>query len=196
MRLGCAIGYYDIRMSPLPNQRASKALAIAAAAVALLILTLTLPAAAQINYFTDWPAGTSPAEVGKRVAEHFVISPHADHKHIVYQEICAWYGALTFAQLSGDKSLSAKLIQRFDPLMTPEGAHLIGQDRHVDFTVFGTVPLEIYLQTQTHTKDPKYLDLGKSFADRQWENPTADGLTRETRFWIDDMYMITDVQVQ
>jgi len=176
-----------------------QAFAIQVAAVALLILTLALPAAAQTNYFTDWPAGTSPAEVGKRVAEHFVISPHADPKHIVYQEVCTWYGALTFAQLSGDKSLSAKLIQRFDPLMTPAGAGLIGKDRHVDFTVFGTVPLEIYLEThtlETHTKDPKYLDLGKSFADRQWENPTADGLTSETRFWIDDMYMITTVQVQ
>jgi unsaturated rhamnogalacturonyl hydrolase len=189
-------------MSALPRQRASQAFAIRVAAVALLILTLALPAAAQTNYFTDWPAGTSPAEVGKRVAEHFVTSPHADPKHIVYQEVCTWYGALTFAQLSGDKGLSAKLIQRFDPLVTPEGAHLIGQDRHVDFTVFGTVPLEIYLQTHTHTqtqtqiKDQKYLDLGKSFADRQWENPTADGLTRETRFWIDDMYMITTVQVQ
>jgi rhamnogalacturonyl hydrolase YesR len=179
-------------MSALPKQRASKAFATLVSAVALLILTFTLPSAAQTNYFTDWPAGTSPAEVGKRVAEHFVISSHADPKHIVYQEVCTWYGALTFAQLSGDKALSAKLIQRFDPLMTPAGADLIGKDRHVDFTVFGTVPLEIYQQT----KDPKYLDLGKSFADRQWENPTPDGLTRETRFWIDDMYMISTVQVQ
>src|SRR6202521_2583588 len=161
-------------MSALPKQRASTAFAMLVAAVALI--TLTLPGAAQTNYLADWPAGTSPAEVGKRVAEHFVISPHADPKHIVYQEVCTWYGALTFAQLSGDKDLSAKLIQRFDPLMTPEGAHLIGQDRHVDFTVFGTVPLEMYLQTQTQTqtKDPKYLDLGKSFADRQWENQTAE----------------------
>src|SRR4029077_2441773 len=179
-------------MSDLPEQRASRAFAIAASAVALLILSLTLPAAAQTNYFTDWPTGASPAEVGKRVAEHFVISPHADPKHIVYQEVCTWYGALTFAQLSGDKVLSSKLIQRFDPLLTPAGADLIGKDRHVDFTVFGTVPLEIYL----HTKDPKYLDLGKSFADRQWENPAPDGLTRETRFWIDDMYLISTVQVQ
>src|SRR6266478_3236171 len=188
----------DTRMSALPKQRASKAFAIPVAAVALLILTLslTLPAAAQTNYFTDWPTGTSPAEVGKHVAEHFVTSPHADPKHIVYQEVCTWYGALTFAQLSGDKDLSAKLIQRFDPLMTPAGAGLIGQDRHVDFTVFGTVPLEIYLETHTQTKDPTYLDLGRSFADRQWENPTPDGLTNETRFWIDDMYMITTVQVQ
>jgi unsaturated rhamnogalacturonyl hydrolase len=181
-------------MSALHKQRASKAFATMVAAIVLrtLTLTLALPAAAQTNYFADWPAGTSPAEIGKRVAEHFVISPHADPKHIVYQEVCTWYGALTFAQLSGDKNLSAKLIQRFDPLMTPEGAGLIGKDRHVDFTVFGTVPLEIYLQN----KDPKYLDLGRSFADRQWENPTPDGLTRETRFWIDDMYMITTVQVQ
>jgi len=115
-------------MSALPKQRASKAFVTLVAAVALLIITLALPAAAQTNYFTDWPAGTSPAEVGKRVAEHFVISPHADPKHIVYQEVCTWYGALTFAQLSGDKGLSAKLIQRFDPLMTPEGSHLIGKD--------------------------------------------------------------------
>jgi len=179
-------------MFALHKQKASRAFATLVVAVALIILTLTLPAAAQTNYFTDWPAGTSPAEVGKRVAEHFGTSPHADPKHIVYQEVCTWYGALTFAQLSGDKGLSTKLIQRFDPLMTPAGADLIGKDRHVDFTVFGTVPLEIYL----HTKDPKYLDLGKSFADRQWENPAPDGLTRESRFWIDDMYMITTVQVQ
>jgi unsaturated rhamnogalacturonyl hydrolase len=156
------------------------------------VVLRSLPLAAQTNYFTHWPAGTSPTEVGKRVAEHFVVSPHADAKHIVYQEVCAWYGALTFAQLSGDKDLSARLIRRFDPLMTPVGADLIGKDRHVDFTIFGTVPLEIYLQT----KEPRYLDLGKFFADRQWENPTPDGLTSETRFWIDDMYMITTIQVE
>jgi len=175
-------------MSALLTQRTSRAFAILAAGIALL----SLPAAAQTNYFTDWPVGTSPQEVGKRVAEHFVTTPHADPKHIVYQEVCTWYGALTFAQLSGDKDLSAKLIRRFDPLMTPTGADLIGKERHVDFTVFGTVPLELYLQT----KDPKYLDLGKSFPDRQWESPTPDGLTSETRFWIDDMYMITTVEVQ
>jgi len=175
-------------MSALLTQRTLRAFAILVAGIALL----SLPAAAQTNYFTDWPVGTSPQEVGKRVAEHFVTTPHADPKHIVYQEVCTWYGALTFAQLSGDKDLSAKLIRRFDPLMTPTGADLIGKDRHVDFTVFGTVPLELYLQT----KDPKYLDLGKSFPDRQWESPTPDGLTSETRFWIDDMYMITTVEVQ
>jgi len=175
-------------MSALLTQRTSRAFAILVAGIALL----SLAAAAQTNYFTDWPVGTSPQEVGKRVAEHFVTTPHADAKHIVYQEVCTWYGALTFAQLSGDKDLSAKLIRRFDPLMTPTGADLIGKDRHVDFTVFGTVPLELYLQT----KDPKYLYLGKSFPDRQWESPTPDGLTSETRFWIDDMYMITTVEVQ
>ena len=149
-------------------------------------------AAGQQNYFTDWPQGASPEEVGKRVAERFVSSPHMDPKTITYPEVCTWYGALTFAQLSGDKELSSKLIKRFDLLLTPQEAGLVSKERHVDFTVFGAVPFEIYIRT----KDPKYLDLGKSFADRQWENPTADGLTSETRFWIDDMYMITAVQIQ
>src|SRR6266851_5378863 len=125
-----------LAMSDSLTQTVSRAFLFAAVAL------FTLPLTAQTNYFTDWPAGSSPQEVGKRVAEHFVTTPHADPKHIVYQEVCAWYGALTFAQLSGDKDLSAKLIRRFDPLMTPTGADLIGKDRHVDFTVFGTLPLE------------------------------------------------------
>ncbi len=157
-----------------------------------LLFSFVGHAAGQPNYFTDWPQGASPQEVGKRVAERFVSSPHMDPKSITYPEVCTWYGALTFAQLSGDKDLSSKLIKRFDLLLTPQEAGLVSKERHVDFTVFGAVPFEIYIQT----KDPKYLDLGKSFADRQWENPTADGLTSETRFWIDDMYMITAVQIQ
>ena len=46
------------------------------------------------------------------------------------------------------------------------------------------------------TKDNKYLTLGQSFADKQWEKTTDDGITAEARYWIDDMYMITAVQVQ
>ena len=52
--------------------------------------------------------------------------------------------------------------------------------------------LEIYLQT----KEPKYLDLGRGLADKQWEKTTSDGITAEARYWIDDMYMITAVEVQ
>ncbi len=75
--------------------------------------------------------------------------------------------------------------------MTAVEADLIQRQRHVDFSVFGAVPLEIYVET----KEQKYLDMGKFVSDRQWENPTPEGLTSETRFWIDDMYMITAVQV-
>lgn len=157
-----------------------------------MVFGVVCPSVAQQNYFSDWPLGKSPKEVGKRVAEHFVVSPHQDPSRIIYPEVCTWYGALTFAQLADDKDLSSRLIQRFGPLLTPQEAGLVQQARHVDFTVFGSVPFEIYMQT----KEQKYLDLGKSFADRQWEDPTPDGLTKETRFWIDDMYMITAVQVQ
>jgi len=52
--------------------------------------------------------------------------------------------------------------------------------------------LEIYMQT----KDPRFLELGRSFADKQWETTTEDAVTSEARYWIDDMYMITAVQVQ
>jgi rhamnogalacturonyl hydrolase YesR len=141
--------------------------------------------------FANWPATKSPREIGKRVAERFVTSAHLRTNTIIYPEVCAWYGSLTFARLSGDKDLTRRLIARFDPLLGAD-SKLVSTERHVDYSVFGTVPLEIYIQT----KDKKYLDLGQAIADRQWENPTPEGLTAETRFWIDDMFMITAVQVQ
>jgi unsaturated rhamnogalacturonyl hydrolase len=157
---------------------------------AILALATAVPLSAAQQ--EEWPAGKSPAEIGKRVAERFAGMPHLRDNTIIYPETCAWYGSLTFAQVSGDKDLSKRLAARFDKLLTPEESKLIPQMRHVDYSVFGTVPLELYIET----REQKYLDLGKMFADRQWEMPTPEGLTSETRFWIDDMFMITAVQVQ
>jgi unsaturated rhamnogalacturonyl hydrolase len=147
---------------------------------------------AQQDYFGNWPAGTAPQEVGKRVAEHFLTSPHQGST-VFYGEVGTWYGALTFAHLTSDRDLQEKLIKRFDPLL-PGGSetNLIGKRRHVDDEIFGAVPLEISVLT----KDPKYLAYGKEFADRQWENPQPDGLSAETRYWIDDMYMLTILQLE
>jgi len=160
--------------------------------VVVSFVKAVLPDAADQAYFRNWPDGTSPEEVGKRVAAHFVTSPHQNVQHIIYPEVCAWYGALTFAHLSHDADLLASVIKRFDPLMLPENAHMIERTPHVDFSIFGAVPLQIYMENH----DKEYFDMGIWFADRQWENPRPDGLTPETRFWIDDMYMETLVQVQ
>jgi rhamnogalacturonyl hydrolase YesR len=56
----------------------------------------------------------------------------------------------------------------------------------------GIVPLQIYMING----DQRYLKLGLTFADQQWENPTEDGLTPQTRWWIDDMYMVGMLQMQ
>jgi unsaturated rhamnogalacturonyl hydrolase len=150
----------------------------------------------QSKYFGNWPAGTSPNEIGKRLAENFA-KRDFDYKNgkrefVIYPEACAWYGALNVAGEIRDQDLNNRLVRKFDPFLSPEGAKHISQQAHVDYRVFGIVPLELYLQT----KDPKYLDFGQSLADKQWEKTTPDGITAEARYWIDDMYMITAVQVQ
>jgi hypothetical protein len=106
--------------------------------------------------FTSWPAGASPQEIGKRVAERFIATPHPNFGRstppgsITYPETCTWYGALTFARLTGNKELTDKLVARFEPLFG-EDSKLIPHPTDVDSMVFGSVPLELYLQT----KDPK-----------------------------------------
>ena len=162
----------------------------------LLALVLSLAAtplsAAQPKELREWPAGASPREVGKRVAERFVSTVQLNKTTAIYPAICTWYGALTFAQLAGDADLSRRLIQRFEEEFTPDLAQFALEKQHVDFSVSGAVPLQIYITS----KQPQYLTSGMAFADHQWESPTPDGLSRETRYWIDDMFMITILQIQ
>jgi rhamnogalacturonyl hydrolase YesR len=151
----------------------------------------------QSKHLADWPAGTAPAEVGARVAANvlarqFDFETNPRRKSLIYPEACAWYGALTVAALTGDTNLQARGVARFERFLTPEGAGWVSTNAHVDFRVIGIVPLEIYRQT----KDARCLALGRTLAEAQWENPTADGLTREARYWVDDIYMIAALQTQ
>jgi unsaturated rhamnogalacturonyl hydrolase len=164
----------------------------------LFALVILVSAAVQLeaqSYFRNWPAGSGPQEIGRRVAENFVARKleveEGKRKYVIYPEVCAWYGSLTVAQLTKNQDLRRRLIEKFAPLLG-EHADRISPEPHVDFRVFGVLPLEIYLQT----KEQKYLDLGRGLADKQWDKTTADGITSEARYWIDDMYMITAVQAQ
>ena len=165
----------------------------------LLCLTVStaVARAAAPAEFSEWPAGSSPAEIGKRVAENFSARPlqciaGERTKVVIYPEVCAWYGSLEVAKLPGDAGLQQRLVAKYDVLLTPEGAKKISDQDHVDYRIFGVVPLEIFLLT----KDPGFLAAGRHFADAQWAKPTPDGITHEARYWIDDMFMSPALQVQ
>lgn len=173
------------------------------------LATFFIVANAQNTDLKNWSKETDPKTVGLLVANRFVESPHnsfrppAPPKSITYPEVCAWYGALKFSEITKNKILLNQLEQRFMPFFDEE-KHLIPRPWHVDYSVFGTIPMELYLQT----KNKRFFDMGIRFADVQWEIPVDSpqvvkneyhkfldkGLTWQTRYWIDDMYMITMVQ--
>jgi rhamnogalacturonyl hydrolase YesR len=168
---------------------------VAGAAVALLALAAGAAFGGD-EYFHDWPAGTDPREVGVRVAERFVPTPHMEMPNhgphaLHYAHVAAWTGALQFAALTQDENLRRRLVDRFDPFLATDAPRVPRTD-HVDAAVFGALPLELYRQERR----PAYRTLGLAFADAQWDNPLPDGLTNQTRWWIDDMYMITALQLQ
>ncbi len=141
--------------------------------------------------FPEWPAGQVPAEIGKLVAERFVADPLGSTP-MYYAQAVTWYGALTTAKLLGDQDLLNRLITRFDPVLTEEGADYISWEVSVDARVVGIVPLEIYMNNQNQG----CYDIGMGLADAQWESPQGSGITREARMWSDDMFMITGLQTQ
>ena len=102
-----------------------------------------------------------------------------------YKVACEWYGALAIAKRTGDTTLLNTLVKKFDPLKANFVSAMTGGDAHVDRYIFGMVPLEIYLQTN----DESYLPLGTQVADKQQT-------TNQTRDAIDDMFMMTGLQVE
>lgn len=158
----------------------------------------------------NWPVGKSPQEIGLRIAEKYLNSPHSQFgntkppkppKQITYPDVCTWLGGMWFAEATKNKKLLGRFEDRFQPLFNEE-SNLLPKPNHVDNNVFGALPLELYLQTG----EQKYLDLGLKYADSQWivpEDATQEqrqladkGYTWQTRMWIDDMFMITAVQAQ
>lgn len=143
-----------------------------------------------------WPAEVDPGAIGRRVARRLLASPYMQTpahgpQSLHYAEVVTWVGALQFAGLAGDKELSAQLVERFLPFREIESPRVPRTD-HVDANVFGALPLELYIQGRRHLDR----SMGLAFADSQWDQPRPDGLSRQSRFWIDDMYMITALQVQ
>ena len=166
---------------------------------------------AQEYNLTKFPKGSTPLEVGNRIANKFIVNPHTRFgnpraekapNYITYPDACAWLGALWFGKVTKNEPLLDKLKDRFEPLFSTE-QKMLPRMNHVDHNVVGAVPLELYIQKKG---DQRYYDLGMRYADTQWEAPVdatpeqkayADkGYSWQTRIWIDDMFMITTIQSQ
>ena len=162
--------------------------------VASLAAVLFTGCATAKNNFTNWPKDCDPHTVGVRVTENFLDRNFRTNKTgvIVYPEVCAAFGAMRFADAAGEAGLKQRLFDRFAIIGKPEGKKLIPPGGHVDFSVFGVIPLEIYLLNG----DKASLALGTGLATAQWATPLTNGLTSETRWWVDDAWMVGSLQIQ
>jgi unsaturated rhamnogalacturonyl hydrolase len=106
-----------------------------------------------------------------------------------YAEVCAAFGVTRFAGLTGDNAVIYKIADRYRNVTDSGLISIIG---HVDVNVYGILPLELFL----NTGNTEFLEEGIRLADLQWQNPLPDGMSNQTRYWIDDVYMIAILQVQ
>ena len=179
----------------------------------------------------EWPEGADPATVSTRVARQFLsadplnyrpegfrgsgyfaehgygdgVAPH-------YAVVSLWANAIACARKSGEWGVLDELVKSFDRFYG-EARFAVTPIRHVDFTVFGALPAEVFLACG----DPRAAAMAIDFAERQWEKPGPrdaypwyfelppleermawweKGYSAQTRLWIDDMYMITFLQTQ
>lgn len=151
-------------------------------------------ACASVAEFATWPAGKGPAEIGKLAIENFKSHTGDAYGGAGYAWTFAYVGSLQLTQLNGDAASNMKLIQDFERYATGNTAppsNAPAPTSSVDDRAFGDLPLEIFIEDQ----DPRSKKLGLDRADMQWMNTTSDGITTDARYWADDMFMITGLQV-
>jgi unsaturated rhamnogalacturonyl hydrolase len=157
-----------------------------------------------------WSIGNDPVRIGKIVGERFLTTGHQGFdggktpaREITYSETCTWLGLFRYAECTGDTSMAKRLIDRFYPIFGPD-RYLQPIPDHVDHSVFGVIPMRIY----AITNDSVFKVIGVWYADEQWNMNKQDeesekkhnllnsGLSWQTRYWVDDVYMISLLQSQ
>jgi|GEM_PF-644003 len=176
--------------------------------------------------FEKLPEGTDPGTISRRITDQFLSSRPENYKpkgyfgnegygwnrSVQYSVVSLWANAIECARLAGDKAREEKLVRLFDDFLPGQPLNrCCSRPYHVDDSIFGALPYEIYLGNG----DKRCLEMGNFYADTQWTPPCegtlkerhmpskevqeafwAKGYTPQTRLWIDDMYMITVLQSQ
>lgn len=130
----------------------------------------------------------SAMETGKRVGDNVASRDEGSW----YGAACAWYGLLIFSEASDNPGYITTAKAKYKPFLDKTRPLPQGGKFPVDANIFGIWPFELYQQTD----DERYLADGTYLADEEWDDPREDGLTRYTRFWCDDLYMIGSLQIQ
>ena len=109
-----------------------------------------------------------------------------------YQNMCAAYGILKVAAVTGNDSLRMVIERVFRPeLLEGVSPHRDNATDYPPHQWFGFIPLELYRQTE----DPRYLKRGIEMAEEQFINPDKNGMPAYTsRNYVDDIYGATTMQ--
>lgn len=151
----------------------------------------------KVEFLTKSPKNKLVRELNQtalKLSNHLLSSPKymkyetSFLNSIHYAEVCAAYGVSKFAQQTNNTSLMLKLLERYKPLQKDS---IAWRTNHVDGNVYGVLPLQFY----QYTKDKNYLEHGLFMANSQWKDTLPDGMTNQTRYWIDDVFMVSSLQI-
>lgn len=152
----------------------------------------SLGSCAAVNDFMTWPAGKDPTTIAKAAVNNFKSHTGDSYGGAGYAWTFAYVGSLQFTKLTGDTATNMKLIMDFERYASGStAAPTNASNASVDDRAFGDLPLEIFIENA----DERCKKLGLDRADAQWDGAGADGITKDARYWADDMFMITGLQV-
>lgn len=142
-----------------------------------------------------WPENKSPEIISRLVIQDLLsrtdfMMYRTDHATAIhYAEVCTAFGAARLGGLMADSLIISNLSDRYMRVIEDS---IVNTANHVDANVYGILPLELFMQTQ----DSVFFRQGIDLAIDQWVDPLTNGLTNQTRFWIDDIWMIGSLQTQ
>ena len=178
-----------------PKARSSYWDYVKTSSLLLIVIFLGLVSCKENPDTPFWPPEKSPEIVAQKVIKdllnrgEYMMYETSDATAVHYAEVCAAYGAARISRLLSDSVILSQLSERYLRVLTDS---IVNTANHVDANVYGILPLELHMQTP----DSVFFQQGMELADGQWIDPLPNGLTNQTRFWIDDVWMIGSLQIQ
>ena len=78
-----------------------------------IIWGIFLPVCHAQECLTKFPEECNPERIGLKLAERFLASGHMSPRLISYPEVCTWYGALRFADVTNNKVVWKHVFNHF-----------------------------------------------------------------------------------
>lgn len=144
------------------------------------------------TYFSSWPAGLEPENVGWRLITDFLSREIPSDRQLTCDEALSWMSSVMLARQQQNKALTETLLRKHDYLVAPPKPLVPCKGTQTERLMSGALDSELYLLTRQWRLQLN----GRRAADTLWGKSTPEGLPAKAEITAEELFLYGFPQLQ